>query len=60
VVVLSIPHLQRASGSGQVVLRVGIVRLSQVVPSALVSVVGLGCSRRQLLCFNCCSMLVGL
>jgi hypothetical protein len=58
--VLSIPHLQRVSGSGRVVLHVGVVRQSQVVPSALVSVVGLGCSRRQLLCFNCCSMLVGL
>jgi hypothetical protein len=44
VAVLSIARLWRASGSGWMVLRVGVVRQSQVVPSVLVSVIGLGCS----------------
>jgi hypothetical protein len=52
VAVLSIPPLRRASRSGQIVFRVGVIRRSRVMPSVLVSFVGLGCSRRRLWYFN--------
>jgi hypothetical protein len=42
--VMSISLLRRVSGGGRVVLHVGVIPRSRVVPGVLVAVVGLGCS----------------